>query len=131
MRFRFRRPTLKAGWAAGVLPSHKELPSSPEGAMEWVAAVWFFGHGPIVAALIIGLFWAVLVHPERIRNPLEFRLSVLCLGASILASVLIPMILLVFHQYTGGRADRANLGASLLFCAVSPLLTMLALLLGV
>lgn len=47
------------------------------------------GRGWVEAALLIGLFWAALAHPDRIRSLLEFRLSVLCLGAALVAPTLI------------------------------------------
>ncbi len=99
--------------------------------MEWVTLAWFIGHGPIAAALVVGLFWAALVHPERIRSRLQFRLSALCLGASVLASTFVPLTLLL---YTTGdsRSDRGGaLGYRLYFCALPPIFLSLAIYFGI
>jgi hypothetical protein len=99
--------------------------------MEWIGIVWFVGQGPITAALIIGLFWAALARPDRIRNPTEFRLSALCLGTSVVASVIVPLAVLIYSS-GDGRSDRRERFSDLLYlCAIPPSLTMFAILLGI
>jgi hypothetical protein len=98
--------------------------------MEWFAVLWLMLQGPVAAALIIGLFWATLAHPERISSSFRFRLSALCLGAAVVASVVIPLAL-VIHFPDGGQSNRRGiLGETLYVCAAPPILTMLAVYLG-
>jgi hypothetical protein len=107
-------------------------PSSQEGVvMEWLTLMWYYVQGPVAAALIIGLFWAALAHPERIRSPIEFRLSALCLAASVVATVLIPLALLFLLPRDNSRSNRGSLGEWQLLCAIPPVLMMLAVLLGI
>lgn len=96
--------------------------------MEWLTVMWQYVQGPVAAALLVGLFWAALAHPERIRSPIEFRLSALCLTASVLASVLIPLALLLFSEDARNRRERPV--EWLYLSALPPVLLMVAVLLG-
>jgi hypothetical protein len=101
--------------------------------MDWFDVFFgYSGHGFAEGTLVLGLFWAALGHPERIRRPLEFRLAVLCLAAAIAAT---PVIRLAFlAQIPAGRTDQLGGTALVWFVfssAVPPVLTMFALLLGV
>lgn len=91
------------------------------------------GRGLVEAALVICLFWAALSRPERIRNLFEFRLASVLLGISIIAPALIQMF---FMGFTGTAAlNRPGAGkqpeALMFTMAIPPLLTMLAVLLGI
>ncbi|MBN9519407.1 hypothetical protein J0H58_12935 [bacterium] len=90
------------------------------------------GRGWVEGALLLGLFWAALGHPERIRRPLEFRLAVLCLGVALAAAPLVRLTFLLRHPTTSFR----QLGSDgtqwfPIAAAVPPLLLMLAIFLGV
>lgn len=98
--------------------------------MEWFTLSWYYLQGPIAAALIIGLFWAALAHPERIRRPIEFRLSALCLALSVVGNVLLPLAILFFLPDDGRGNRRERLGEWMYLGAISPVLMMLAVYLG-
>ena len=101
--------------------------------MEWLNLLSLGGRTPLVeAALLLGLFWAALSHPDRIRSVLHFRIASLLLGLSILA----PIVVQVFWLGNLGGPAGQGLGAGrfpgieTLAIAVPPLLTMLAVLFG-
>ncbi|AWM41983.1 hypothetical protein GobsT_68840 [Gemmata obscuriglobus] len=97
-----------------------------------VGVVWFLGHGPVAGALIIGMFWAAMGSPERVRNRSEFRLAVLCLGAAVLSSVVVPLVVLALRL---PRPDRGIGDGGALWIisllAIPSILTTLAILLGI
>lgn len=90
------------------------------------------GRGFVEGALVLGLFWAALGHPERIARPMEFRLSALCLGVALAAT---PLIRLVYfaQQPAGGNRHVGGDETKWFFytAAGPPLLLMLAIFLGV
>lgn len=96
--------------------------------MEFLTLVWFFGYGPLAAALVIGLFWAALAHPERIRSTLKLRLSALFLGGAVVAGIVIPLILLALRI---DRSDRSSFGEWIYLCAFPPVLLVVAIYLGI
>jgi hypothetical protein len=98
--------------------------------MEWLTLTGYYLQGPIAAALVIGLFWAALAHPERIRSPIEFRLSALCLAVSVVGNVLTPLAILFLLPDDGRANRRERLGEWMYLGAVPPVLMMLAVLLG-
>jgi len=87
--------------------------------MEWLAVLWLMLQGPVAAALIIGL-----------SSSFKFRLSALCLGASVVTSVVIPLALLIHLPDSGSSNRRGILGETLYVCALPSILTMLAVYLG-
>lgn len=90
------------------------------------------GRGFVEAALLIGLFWAALGHPERIRSFGGFRTATILLGISMVLPVIIQLYVStgnVRNQF-GGRAQ-ADPGLVIYAMALPPLLTMLAVIIGV
>lgn len=102
--------------------------------MEWFSLLFGgSGRGWVEAALLIGLFWAALAHPGRIRSRLMFRLAALCLGASLVAPALIQVFLIGSRSPFAGRPGAGSEGLEVAMYAstVPPMLTMLAIILGV
>ena len=91
------------------------------------------GHGWIEAALVVCLFWAALVRPERIRSLAEFRIAALLLGVSIIAPVLIQLFVIGHRTPEVSRPPAASqeLDAVMYTMAIPPLLTMLVVVLGI
>ena len=96
------------------------------------------GRSWIEAALLIGLFWAALIHPERIRSLFRFRLATLLLGISVISPFFVQIFL--FATMDGGASPRsaprqpglAQESTMRILCmAIPPFLLMLAILLGV
>ena len=73
--------------------------------MAYITLIWLLGQSPIATALVIGLFWGSPRASRRITKPFQFRLAALCLGVSLIASVIIPIALLA-HFPEDSRADR-------------------------
>ncbi len=97
-----------------------------------IGLVWFIGHGPIAGALTLAMFRTAMEHPARIRNRTEFRFAVLCLGAAVLSSVVIPLVVLAFTWPRLSReANVANQAWVLCVVATPSILTTLAILLGI
>ncbi len=101
--------------------------------MEWFNLLYgSAGRGWIEAALLACLFWTALARPERIRSLAEFRIAALLLGVSIVAPAVIQLFLI--GRAPGiGRPSAAGqeIGAVMYATAIPPLLTMLAVLLGI
>ena len=83
------------------------------------------GGGWLNAALLIGLFRSALAHPNRIRSVIEFRIATILLGVSVVVPVIITLFLI------GSRARGPDPGMAMYATAISPVLTMLAIILGV
>lgn len=101
--------------------------------MEWFNLLGLGGRTPLAeSALLLGLFWAALSHPEKIRSVLLFRIASLLLGLSIFSPIVVQML------WLGNQAGRAGQGLGAgqfpgietLVIAVPPFLTMLAVLFG-
>lgn len=102
--------------------------------MEMLSMLLGGGHGLLDAALLVCLFWAALVRPERIRSLLEFRLALVLLGLSIMAPMAIQLTLAWMRPGpAAGRFGMANQdqGVGMYFMVIPSALTMLAVLLGV
>jgi hypothetical protein len=102
--------------------------------MDWLNLLFGgAGRGWIESALLVCLFWAALARPERIRSLLEFRLAALLLGVAIVAPVLIQVWLIGQRPPLVGRSPAGAQGPDTAMYAlvVPPVLTMLAVLLGV
>ena len=104
--------------------------------MEWLSMMFGgAGRGWTEAALLIGLFWAALGHPERIRNLTEFRLATVLLGLSLVVPVMVQLFLMnsplnmLRQPAMGGPGQDA--GIAMYSMAVAPALTMMSLILGV
>ena len=95
--------------------------------MEWLSMIGT-GRGWLEAALLIGFFWAALVHPDRIRSVTEFRIATLLLGVSMVVPVMVSLFLvglngchtIADHHATERACDRNRVGPSSdgIFCAV-------------
>lgn len=101
--------------------------------MDWLSMlVGGTGRGWVEAVLLLGLFWAALAHPERIRSLFQLRLAVICLGLALIAPAMIQIFLI--GQRPGG-APRPSVGGTnemvMYVSAVPSLLIMVAVLLGV
>jgi hypothetical protein len=101
--------------------------------MEWLSLL--FGGGGrswLEAALLVCLFWAALIRPERIRSLGEFRAAAILLGISIIAPILIQLLVIGQPLTPGARtpAGSRTLEMSMYSMAIPPLLTMTAVLLG-
>jgi hypothetical protein len=90
------------------------------------------GRGWVEAALLLGLFWAALGHPDRIRRPWELRLSALLLAAAVAVPPVIQLAYLSQRPNSAGRQMGSEGTEWFLYAsAVAPVLLMLAILLGV
>jgi hypothetical protein len=91
------------------------------------ALVW------IEVALVLGLFWAALAHPARIRSLIEFRLSMAVLALAVIAPSVTQIFLSLMQpepamQYSrGGEAVQTIIYMS----AIPPLLVAIAVYLGI
>jgi hypothetical protein len=87
----------------------------------------------VEAALLIGLFWAALAHPERIRHVAKFRLSLLCLCVALVAPALTVIFLFTnpIDTIPGRNLSGVYQIAGLYLHAIPPVLISLAVLLGV
>ena len=84
----------------------------------------------VEAALIICLFWAALVRPERIGSVAAFRLAMVLLAVAILAPSVIQVTLVAYSAPIDKRlltADKQN-GAVLYALVIPPAILMLAVL---
>ena len=89
------------------------------------------GRGWLEAALLVGLNCAALAHPDRIRSVTRFRIATLLLGVSSVLPVIIQLFL-VRNPSTGpGMNSSTDPGAAMFILAISPIVTMLAEILGV
>jgi hypothetical protein len=89
------------------------------------------GRGWLDAALLIGLFWAALAHPDRIRSVIEFRIATILLGISIVIPVIIQLFVLATQPTGPGMGPPTGPGTAVFATAISPILTMLAVIFGV
>ena len=87
------------------------------------------GQGWLDAALLIGIFWAALGHPERIRNLIEFRTASILLAISIVIPVLVQLYLL--RSQSSSLMPRSDPGMVMYAMAISPILKMIAIILAV
>ena len=86
------------------------------------------GAGWLDAALLIGLFWAALAHPDRIRSLIGFRVATILLGVSIVVPYVIQLFLVGSPGQRGAGPDP---GMAVYGMAISPVITMLAVIFGV
>jgi len=102
--------------------------------MEWLSLMFGgAGRGWVEAALLIGLFWAALAHPDRIRSVTEFRLATLLLGVSMVVPVMVQLFL-VGNPLAGPRQPGLpgqGAGTAMYAMALPPLLSMMAVIFGV
>lgn len=89
------------------------------------------GGGWLNAALLIGLFWAALAHPDRIRSVIEFRIATILLGVSVVVPVIIQLLLMGSQANGPGMYPGSGPGIAMYATAISPILTMLAVICGV
>jgi hypothetical protein len=102
--------------------------------MDWLSLMFGgAGRGWIEAALLVCLFWTALVRPERIRSLFEFRLAALLLGVAVVAPVLIQLFVIGHRTPGSGRnpVGAEGLETAMYASAVPPVITMLAILLGI
>jgi len=62
--------------------------------VDWFNAMLGMGRDWVEAALLIGLFWAALAHPDLIRSVTEFRIATLLLGIAMIVPVMIQLLLI-------------------------------------
>ena len=101
--------------------------------MEWLSMMFGgAGRGSLEAALLIGLFWAALAYPDRIRSVTEFRIATLLLGVSLVVPVGVQLFL-VGNPLGGPRQPGVgqDAGSAMYAMAIGPLLSMMAVILGV
>ena len=89
------------------------------------------GRGWLEAALLIGLFWAALAHPDRIRSLTKFRIATLLLGVSGVLPIIIQLFVVRNPSLGPGAGSPPDPGAVIFILAVTPIVTMLAVILGV
>ncbi len=87
------------------------------------------GWDMVDAALVLGLFWAVLVHPERIRHRLQFRIATVLLGLGMVLP-LVGQYFVADLQY-GTMATNPNYGLSVFMASLSPIVKMFVIILAV
>jgi hypothetical protein len=81
-------------------------------------------HDWVDGALVLGLFWAALVHPDRIQSVAKLRLSALLVGLAIAAPALVQQLLLLWPRDLLPSQQAFALG-------IGPLLSAAAVILGV
>jgi len=90
------------------------------------------GRGWVEGALLLGLFWAALGHPDRIRRPLELRLSALLMGVGMAASPILQLVFLANRPASSNRQIGSDGTEWFLYAsAAPPILLMLAIVLAV
>ncbi|WP_169974461.1 hypothetical protein [Tautonia rosea] len=97
--------------------------------MEWLSMMFGGGRGFVDSALLIGLFWAALVHPDRIRSLYSFRVATILLAVSVVVPLLTQLAWLQ-GTIRGGGAPGQGTGLTMVAQAVHPLVLMLAVLIG-
>lgn len=97
--------------------------------MRELTNLWLFGSHAVTAATVLGLFWAATARPSRVRKPTAFRLSALLTGASFVANVAIPIILVSIPRDDRGGSHEP--WAALYLFTIPPLLIMVAIYLGI
>ena len=110
----------------------------------WLNLLSGGGLGWIEAALLVCLFWAALVHPDRVRSWLEFRVASWLLAAAIVAPVIVQLAFTMLGGAgpvgptfgpRGGipRGAGRDLSVEMMMygVAIPPLLLMLAVILAV
>jgi multisubunit Na+/H+ antiporter MnhC subunit len=99
--------------------------------MDWLSLMLGgTGRGWLEAALLLGLFWAALVQPERIKSILMFRLSGLFLGLAVIAPTLIQVFLIGQRQPGVRPVNGEGMELAMYASAIPPVLTMLAIVIG-
>lgn len=101
--------------------------------MEWFSMMFGgAGRGWIEAALLLGLFWAALAHPEQIRSVLQFRIATLLLALSMVVPAIVQAFVLGRVRDASRQFDvSADSTAGMYAVALAPMLSMLAVLFGV
>ncbi len=85
------------------------------------------GRSWVDVAFMLGLFWAVLVHPNRIRNPLTFRIATWMFALSMLT----PIIAELFQVNSAPRYNGQNAPDSTYYITLlTSLLKMMAFIVG-
>lgn len=97
----------------------------------WSLMVGGGGQGWLNAALLIGLFWAALGHPDRIRSIKAFRIATVLLGVSMVTPVISQAVMMVNQAGGPSTGLSSEWGTAMFATAVSPVLTMLAVIVGV
>ncbi|MDG2015089.1 MAG: hypothetical protein P8J33_16405, partial [Pirellulaceae bacterium] len=87
--------------------------------------------GLLEAALLIGLFWAALAHPERIQSLIGFRVATILLGISIVFPVILQLFFIGGQLGGSGQPGAGPNSQMALVAGVSPVTTMLAVIFGV
>ena len=101
--------------------------------MDYLSMVFAAGGGGgwLNAALLIVLFWSALAHPNRTRSVIEFRMATILLGVSVVVPVIIQLFLIGSQANGPGMYRGSDPGMAMDATAISPVLTMLAIILGV
>jgi hypothetical protein len=102
--------------------------------LDWPGLVFTMGgRGGIEIALLVCLFWAALMRPERIRSPLMFRLAGLFLVAALGAHAVVQIFVFGLWMPDIDPKQNNNERISLIILTTTaPLFfTVLALLMGI
>lgn len=111
--------------------------------MEWFNLLFGGGQVWVEAALLVCLFWAALVKPERIRSLMEFRIASLLLAAAIVAPIMVQLAFVSMNQFGAGTrplppfgtvrppGGGANVDMTIYGLAVPPLVLTVAVILAV
>lgn len=89
------------------------------------------GRGWLEAALLIGLFWAALAHPDRIRSLTKFRIATILLGVSGVLPIMTQLFVVRNPSIGPGAGSSTDPGIAIFIVAISPIVTMLAVILAV
>lgn len=98
----------------------------------WLTSLLFQNRGMIEAAIVIGLFWAALSRPKRIRSPVMFRCAVIIFCLALVTPIMNQLVVFVLNdkpgggvggnQFRPGGGNNATMTMISLFLAAIPML---------
>jgi hypothetical protein len=100
--------------------------------MDWLSLMFgTAGKGWIDGAFVLGLFWAALSQPCRIRNLGEFRIAVVFFGLSLVLPVSIQLAMIGNTPAAGRPLGAGPTSLAIYAMAIPPFLMMVAVILAI